>query len=61
MTRRSIVFGAGVSGCAAARLLLRAGEEVRLVSRVETPETAALRAAGSAVSGRKALSLPRLR
>ncbi|MDD4061039.1 MAG: UDP-N-acetylmuramoyl-L-alanine--D-glutamate ligase [Kiritimatiellae bacterium] len=49
MTRRSIVFGAGVSGCAAARLLLRAGEEVRLVSRVETPETAALRAAGASV------------
>lgn len=49
MTRRSIVFGAGVSGCAAARLLLRAGERVRLVSRVETPETVALRDAGAEV------------
>ncbi|MGI5868372.1 MAG: UDP-N-acetylmuramoyl-L-alanine--D-glutamate ligase [Kiritimatiellia bacterium] len=46
MTRRSIVFGAGVSGCAAARLLSRVGESVRLVSDVETDETAALRAAG---------------
>lgn len=50
MGERSIVFGAGVSGGAAARLLLGAGWEVVVVSRVETSETEALRAAGARIA-----------